>query len=186
MAEDGFLSRWSRRKAQAARGPALAEPAPETPSAPAAAPPVSIPVPTARPAELTPAPTLDDVARIDGASDFSRFVARGVAPAVRRAALRKLFADPRFNLIDGLDIYMADYNRPDPIPPDMLRQLAQSKLLRLFDDDDVAPDAAPAAAQAPAAPPPPTLTAPDENADLQLQPQHAAGRRGPGAGPAAG
>lgn len=214
MAEDGFLSRWSRRKAQVARGEQPAEPAraePVAPAAPGVPPPAAAPAwpvaeTPAAPAE--PPPTLEDVSRLDAESDFSRFVARDVAPDVKNAALRKLFADPHFNVMDGLDIYIDDYNKADPLPPGMLRQLAQSKLLGLFDDEeepgqnaDTAPpagSAAPAAAsEAPAAqaepaddpaalPPTQTTSASDEDPDLQLQPHHAAGRRGPGEGPAAG
>ncbi len=65
-------------------------------------------------AAAEPALTLDDVARLTPSADFSRFVARSVDPAVRNAALKKLFADPRFNVMDGLDTYIADYGKPDP------------------------------------------------------------------------
>ena len=233
MAEDGFFSRWSRRKAQVARGEQPVEPAP--PAAPQVpVPPVAAastqPVAEAqtqaeaKPAE--PPPTLEDVAQLGRESDYSRFVARDVAPDVKNAALRKLFSDPHFNVMDGLDIYIDDYNKPDPLPAGMLRQLAQSKMLGLFDDEeedkgkakgqgqshnqnsqDTAPGTpagpaetaaafdAPAPSAAPAAlpdgdpaalPPLTTNTATDEDPDLQLQPHHAAGRRGPGQGPAAG
>ncbi len=165
----------------------------------------------ARPAE--PPPTLEDVAKLGRDSDYSRFVAPDVAPDVKNAALKKLFTDPHFNVMDGLDIYIDDYGKPDPIPPAMLRQLAQSKLLGLFDDEEdkdkatesgtpegaaataaagqeppVADAHAPALPHDPAAPPPLTNTAtpPHEDADLQLQPHHAAGRPGAGEGPAAG
>lgn len=226
MAEDGFFSRWSRRKAQVARGEQPVEPAPL--AAPPVPPVATVPAqPVAEvqpPADVKPAeppPTLEDVSKLGRESDYSRFVARDVAPDVKNAALRKLFSDPHFNVMDGLDIYIDDYNKPDPLPPGMLRQLAQSKMLGLFDDEEegkgqdqktpqdtpagtaAAPaatatepapdapvaDAAPGAllADDPAAQPPLTTnTATDEDPDLQLQPHHAAGRRGPGQGPAAG
>jgi hypothetical protein len=237
MAKDGFFSRWSRRKAQVARGEQPPEVPPETKDS-VRAELVEAPLPgraagpstgsgrtestssgrtenaaaaPAAPAE--PPPTLEDVARLGRDSDYARFVAPDVAPEVKNAALRKLFSDPHFNVMDGLDIYIDDYGKPDPIPPGMLRQLAQSKLLGLFDDEDQpqknpnteagtpdGPAATAAAADAPAAEaalpavpandpaaqPPLTSTAPDEDPDLQLQPQHAAGRRGAGEGPAAG
>ncbi|WP_066339111.1 DUF3306 domain-containing protein [Azohydromonas lata] len=228
MADDGFFSRWSRRKAQVTRGEPPAEPAPlaAPPVAPAATVPAQPAAEVQPPADVKPAappPTLEDVSNLGRESDYSRFVARDVAPDVKNAALRKLFSDPHFNVMDGLDIYIDDYNKPDPLPPGMLRQLAQSKMLGLFDDEEEdqgqdqkppqdtpagtaaglaesaaepAPDA-PVADAAPAAPgalpaddpaPPPltTNTATDEDPDLQLQPHHAAGRRGPGPGPAAG
>ena len=50
--------------------------------------------------------------------------------------MKKLFSDPHFNVMDGLDTYIDDYGKPDPIPPSMLRQMVQSKFLGLFDDED--------------------------------------------------
>ena len=106
MAE-GFLGRWSRRKQQVrAGGPAAA------PSAEAAGEDVVPPAeagPAPEPAAQPPAPTLQDVQALTHDSDFSAFVARGVAPEVRNAAMKKLFGDPRFNVMDGLDVYVEDY-----------------------------------------------------------------------------
>ena len=159
---DGFLARWSRRKAgagrsepererkpgeaasEADRAPAaktatpLAEVAPLTPAtgAMADAPPLdaAAAAPMARAApSAEPLPTLADVARLGRDSDYSPFVRAGVDPAVKNAALKKLFTDPHFNIMDGLDIYIDDYGKPDPIPPDMLRQLNQARNLGLFD-----------------------------------------------------
>ena len=31
--------------------------------------------------------------------------------------MKKLFADPHYNVMDGLDVYIDDYSKPDPIPP---------------------------------------------------------------------
>ena len=194
-----FLSRWSRRKAQAREGlpvapeavlpdallPVAGPPTARVESQPAAAPGfVAQPAPPA-----PPALTLDDVALLTRDSNYAGFVARGVAPDVKNAALKKLFTDPHFNVMDGLDTYIDDYNKPDPLPAGMLRQMVQSKLLGLFDDDPPDPDAAAAGPPSPSPSPPllPEPTAPeaaDENADLQLQPDDAAGRPGfePGAG----
>ncbi len=204
--DDGFVSRWSRRKATARQGEPVAEPLaePPPPAVVAAATPVAAaqaPVPAAPPAPL-PAPTLDDVARLPhDAADFSRFVARDVQPDVRNAALKKLFTDPHFNVMDGLDTYIDDYGKPDPLPASMLRQMVQSQFLGLFDDED---KAAAAAAAAPAAhnpgptadpadrvaasdPAPVPTTEPEplpnEDADLRLQPHDATGRCGDPAGP---
>ena len=197
-----FLSRWSRRKAQVREGlPVLPEAAvpvvllPTTSvSAPESAPePPQESTSQVLAADAPPALTLDDVALLTRESNYAGFVARGVAPDVKNAALKKLFTDPHFNVMDGLDTYIDDYNKPDPLPAGMLRQMVQSKMLGLFDDDPPAADTE--ATVIPVAPPatllhtelPPPNPA-DEDADLQLQPDDAAGRPGlePGPGEDAG
>ena len=50
--------------------------------------------------------------------------------------MKKLFSDPRYNIMDGLDIYIDDYSKPDPIPPEMLRRLVQSQMLNLFKTEE--------------------------------------------------
>ncbi|MDH4190202.1 MAG: DUF3306 domain-containing protein [Betaproteobacteria bacterium] len=116
MAEDrnDFLSRWSRRKL----GGANAEAAPATP---APAPANAVSGAAAAPAPLPSPETLG----ID--SDFTAFMRGEVDEGVRRAALKKLFADPRFNVMDGLDIYIDDYSIENPIPPGMLARLEHSR-----------------------------------------------------------
>jgi hypothetical protein len=78
------------------------------------------------------APTLEDVLKLTKDSDFSAYVKPGIDPEVQKAAMQKLFADPRYNIMDGLDIYIDDYSKPDPIPLDMLKKLNQSQMLGLF------------------------------------------------------
>ena len=189
--ESGFLSRWARRKAQVREGKPVDEvaisPAVEPPHvAPRAVAPAAV-APIAEPAETQtakpPAPTLADVATLNHDSDYSRFVANGVDPTVKNAALGKLFSDPHFNVMDGLDTYIDDYGKPDPLPAGMLRQMVQSQLLGLFSDEQ---DQNPAAA-GPADPLTPAKAAespPDEDTALRLQPDDDAGRGGtaPGAG----
>ena len=63
-------------------------------------------------------------------SDFTPFAAPNVAPEVKNAAMKKLFADPHFNVMDGMDVYIDDYSKPDPIPHAMLRKLASAKFLK--------------------------------------------------------
>jgi hypothetical protein len=95
---------------------------------------------------------MDDVARLTHDSDFSAFVARGVDAAVRRTALKTLFADPHFNTMDGLDVYIGDYTTPSPMSEAMLASLAhaQQVLRRAVDavaeDSDPSPDDSPEAA----------------------------------------
>ena len=194
---------------EAAQGPhgsatALVQPRPERPSS-SPPPPSSSPLPASpAPAVAAPAvPTLDDVARLTRSSDYSRFVQPGVATDVRNAALKQLFTDPHFNVMDGLDTYIDDYGKPDPIPLAMLRRMNQSKLLGLFDDDEkdaaaarASPDGAAPRAVAESAPtdvcapppdavPTPTDASPtptDDDADLRLQQDDGAGCAGPAPG----
>lgn len=159
MSDEGFFSRWSKRKHEAAAAAAPMVPS-TPPEAVQPAPAAEGPAVAADPA--APAPTLEDVAALDrSATDFSRFVAPGVDADVKRAALKKLFSDPQFNVMDGLDTYIGDYNTPDPLPASMLRQMAQAKFLGLFEDDQ---------------------DEPHEDAHLQLQPDDADRRAGAGAG----
>jgi len=132
-----------------------------------------------------PAPTLDDVATLTAESDFRRFVGHDVDPTVKNAALKKLFTDPHYNVMDGLDTYIDDYGKPDPLPEGMLRQMVQSQFLGLFDDEKKTDETAAAAATP--APADPKEEASNEDADLRLQPHHAADAGEPGAGePGAG
>ena len=200
--DDGFLSRWSRRKVQVQRGLPPDAVAP-TPAAAAVAGPAAQPLPPVQPPpeatpDAPPAPpplTLDDVAALTPDADFSRFVAPQVDGDVKNAALKKLFQDPHYNVMDGLDIYIDDYGKPDPIPASMLREMVQSKMLGLFREEEEAEAKAAAeaiAAQNPAealpdtpapqpAADPPSLPepTPDEDPALRLQPHDDAGRAGP-------
>ena len=154
MAEDGFLQRWSKRKAS------LGDRAPDAPPKSGVgqmpvAPPVDggvlkppNPAPTARadapdkaqPGDAhtaaPPAPSLADTQALTPASDFRPFMGQGVAPEVKNAAMKKLFADPHFNVMDRMDIYIDDYSQPDPLPLAMLRQMNGAKFLNLFEDED--------------------------------------------------
>ncbi len=194
--DQNFLSRWSRRKTQVRQGGAPAPLAPSAPATPvaaaaqplavpgtgpadepaAAAPPVAAPCTTAAP---EPKPTVEDVQALTPESDFSRFVARDVDPEVKNLAMKKLFADPHFNVMDGLDTYIDDYNTPDPIPKSMFRQLVQARMLGLLDDeleDQIPPATMPAAAaeqaideQATPAPVQPAVQAPSLPGDVSVE-----------------
>ena len=176
--DEGFFSRWARRKAGV---PEPAPPPPEAASLPAAES-VAAPAPAPPPEpEPEPPPTLDDVAQLDPQADFKRFVARDVDPTVKNAALKKLFTDPQWNVMDGLDVYIDDYGKPDPVPESVLRQMVQSQVLGLFREEEQAAKAQnppPASVAAPAVP-----TAPDEDPDLRLQPDDAARSDGDPPGP---
>jgi len=119
------LKRWSRRKLEAARAETAPRDAPSEPVATAAPPPqpahAAGPVPQNAEAPLPPIESLT----ID--SEFAAFFKPGVAEATKRAALKQLFRDPRFNIMDGLDVYVGDYTQPDPISPEMMKQLLHTR-----------------------------------------------------------
>ena len=121
------LRRWSRRKLAAARSApeAVTAPgivaAPEPPQSAGAALPIAEPV--AEPGALPPIESLT----ID--SDFTAFLQPKVAETMKRQALKQLFRDPRFNVMDGLDVYIDDYSRPDPISPEVVKELMQARYI---------------------------------------------------------
>ena len=151
----GFLSRWSRRKVDERAGRPLEEPKPapsiaggsslppkQGPSARGAAAPAASATTSGAVAPeradgqvAQPTPTLADAQQLTPESDFTGFMARGVTPDVKNAAMKKLFTDPHFNVMDRMDIYIDDYSQPDPLPLAMLRQMTSAKTLNLFDDE---------------------------------------------------
>lgn len=109
MAAETFFARWSRRKSEAAQAE------------------VAAPEPFEEVKPEVPQPTLEQVAALAADDDFTPFVARGVDETVRRAAMKKLFSDPHFNVMDGLDTYIEDYNKFEPMTPAMIAALNHAK-----------------------------------------------------------
>lgn len=155
MSGESFLSRWSKKKVESrteeaakserssAVTPTLPVPSGQT------APPEDAPVRTSSPASAVAAgasppsrpgqPTQEPLPPIESLtheSDFRPFLKADVDPQLKNQALKTLFKDPHYNIMDGLDTYIDDYSKPDPIPESMLRQLNQSKMLRLFEDEE--------------------------------------------------
>jgi hypothetical protein len=102
-----------------------------------------------RPPERQAPPTRRPVESLTPESDFRPFLKPDVDPALKNQALKALFKDPHFNIMDGLDIYIDDYSKPDPIPESMLRQLNQSKMLRLFEDEEKEEGGSPSSSEEP-------------------------------------
>ncbi len=223
---DSFLGRWSQRKQTERAGKTLDEPASKPTSVVIDASATSNTARSVRteldesfgdvnqlmqdrsasgdalnhPAKAAPL-SLDDVKNLTAQSDFAPFVARDVAPEIRNSAMKKLFTDPRYNVMDGLDIYIDDYSKPDPLPESMLRQMVSAKFLKLFEDEEKDPsgsgvrdDANTLVVHSVAQSEQPPLTGADsitentpqvlgtndDNTDLRLQQNHAAGLQGPG------
>jgi hypothetical protein len=112
--EEGFFRRWSRVKSEARED--------------TAAPPVApAPQPQSKADSGQPEPELPSLDQLTIDSDFSGFFHPKVDEGVRRQALRKLFSDPHFNVMDGLDVYIDDYSKSEPIPAAMLAGLKQAQ-----------------------------------------------------------
>jgi hypothetical protein len=100
--DQDFLTRWSRRKRAAVRPPDPATPAPQT----------DVPRPEAPPKTDADMPS---IALLTADSDLSAFFSPGVSEGLRREAMRKVFSQPRYNVVDGLDDYADDYTRFRPL-----------------------------------------------------------------------
>lgn len=152
-ADAGFLSRWSQRKQALRSGQSLPEP-PRPPavantenfkknqpvalkeSAPSAHEFVAKEAEQTSQEAQTPAPTMRDVHTLTPQSDFKPFMRADVDPQVKNAAMKQLFKDPHFNTMDMMDVYVDDYSKPDPLPPEMLRKMAVTKFLGFWDDEE--------------------------------------------------
>jgi len=95
-----FLRRWSRLKRESA---------------------AQKPVAREKPPQLPPLDSLTFE------SDFKAFMHSKVEEGVKRAALKKLFSDARFNVMDGLDTYIDDYTKAEPISEELLAQLEHAR-----------------------------------------------------------
>ncbi len=110
MSAEDFFSRWAKKNQEAQ----------EAKSAEPVAPPAPDPYEGRT-------PTQEDLDQLSPQGDFSAFMKQGVDENLKRSALKKLFSDPHFNIMDGLDIYIDDYNKSDPIPPEMMAMLQHAK-----------------------------------------------------------
>ena len=136
FSEAEFLSRWSRLKREA-KEQSVAKPQAATSAIDPQAPP----------------PELPSVNELTIDSDFRGFFHPKVDEGLRRAALKKLFSDPHFNVMDGLDTYIDDYSQPNPLPAAMLAQLRQAQKIldwaKQTDEDSAKKDAGLSAENAP-------------------------------------
>jgi len=149
--KEAFLDRWSRMKRDAKDQPP--QEAPEKGADPEAPPP-----------EL---PSLD---QLTPDSDYRAFFHPKVSEDTRRAALKKLFSNPHFNVMDGLDVYIDDYSKTEPIPPAMLAGLRQAQNILQWAKEDAEErrkkELQQAAAGKELAPPAPQSTPAETRADI--------------------
>ena len=159
MSED-FLSRWSRLKREGgeAKAPVAAPSTPAAIPAPWAAQPQA-----AQPGAAASLP-LPPVESLEPGADIGQFMRAGVEESLKRQALRKLLQDPRFNVMDGLDVYIADFSKPDPLPEGWLEKMTQTARFGDYKEPAPAaeePEGEEAAMAAPAQPAEPASDAPE-------------------------
>lgn len=151
---EGFLSRWSKRKAEVRQQE-------QKPVADVAAPPAA-----EQQQEEIDLATLPSIESLTVDSDFSVFLKKGVPLALRNAALRKLWlTEPSVVNYKALVEYNWDFTAPgygDLLPTDNIAKMAQ-QVFSGFSQTPASDTAAPAEpAEAPA--PQQSLPAPEEPA----------------------
>jgi hypothetical protein len=104
--QEAFLERWSRIKREVKGG---------------AVPPGTVEV------ELPELPSLEALEAQGLEGNFSAFMQTGVEEGLRRAAIQQLFRQPVFNVMDGLDVYIEDFNIYEPLVAAELPGLAHAR-----------------------------------------------------------
>lgn len=128
--DEPFLSRWARLK-QASReaerepeapvrgpaAPAPGSPASESPAGEPRAQDAAVEAGAApEGAEAEPEPeSLPPLESLTEESDFGPFMRQGVSPEMRRLALRKMFQNPKYAVVDELDPFRADFAAFTPL-----------------------------------------------------------------------
>lgn len=115
--KEAFLGRWSRIKQEVRAG--------------------AVPPGTVEPAADTPIlPSLETLSAQGLEADFAPFMQKGVAEATKRAAIQQLFKQPVFNVMDGLDVYIEDFNVFEPLTAAELPGLAHARAILFPETED--------------------------------------------------
>ncbi|MFQ6024081.1 MAG: DUF3306 domain-containing protein [Acidiferrobacterales bacterium] len=126
--DEGFLGRWSRRKATARTRQDKKE---ERPAVGESAADATLKAEAAQPVEPKTDADMPPIETLDENSDYSGFLSPNVSNKLRRLALRKLFHMSGFNIRDGLDDYDEDYTTfealGNTITADMRHQMEREK-----------------------------------------------------------
>lgn len=139
---ENFLSRWSKRKLEVRAQEQLAEQASvlqtEAPLSGvdsgqgAAVDELSTPKPleqTAATQPELPLPTEEDLQAVEQGGDIKAFMVEKVSTELKNKAFKALFSRPEFNVMDGLDIYIDDYNKFTPLSQEDIGKMTLSKQL---------------------------------------------------------
>ena len=143
---DNFLSRWSKRKLEAKEQDKQAESSQNLPDNLSVHPigmaasedvgSVSNPVPEAVQEDL-PLPTEADLQAVEQGGDIKAFMVDKVSVELKNKAFKTLFSRPEFNVMDGLDIYIDDYNKFTPLSQGDIAKMSLSKQLLSRPDLDL-------------------------------------------------
>ncbi|MFN7507443.1 MAG: DUF3306 domain-containing protein [Limnobacter sp.] len=140
---ENFLSRWSKRKHEVRAQEKLAEqptpPQPKLPTVGMDAVPVATTTGIAEaqqsmraqpaPEPQLPLPTEADLLAVQQGGDIKAFMAEKVSTELKNKAFKALFSRPEFNVMDGLDIYIDDYNKFTPLSKEDIGKMTLSKQL---------------------------------------------------------
>ena len=128
--DDGLtLSRWSRLKRRG--GETSGAPSSEVSTAPdlaGEAKAATLPLPTAEAGNVAEL-SLPELSSISLVEDFTPFMQAKIPQALRQQALKALFKEPHFNVMDGLDTYIDDYTVFEPISPEVMSTLSSWKTI---------------------------------------------------------
>lgn len=122
---EGFVSRWSRRKQQVAKEQEIKDVS-DNLNAEEALVEEEVVDPEQLKAEKLEAlnkltdEDMPDVETLNEDSDFSGFMSTSVSEGLRRMALKKLFMGKSYNFRDGLDEYDDDYTKFEKMPSNMV------------------------------------------------------------------
>lgn len=108
--QEAFFDRWSRVKREVNAG---------------AVPPGTV----EESVEVPVLPSLEILAAQGLEADFAPFMQKGVEEATKRAAIQQLFKQPVFNVMDGLDVYIEDFNIYEPLTAAELPGLAHARAM---------------------------------------------------------
>ena len=128
--DDGLtLSRWSRLKRRGGEtAGALSSEVSTAPDLAGEAKAATLPLPTAEAANVAEL-SLPELSSISLVEDFTPFMQAKVPQAIRQQALKALFKEPHFNVMDGLDTYIDDYTVFEPITPEVMATLSSWKTI---------------------------------------------------------
>ena len=125
---EGFVSRWSRRKQQVAEEESKQDLTDSHSSTEKVIIDDTDPVIKKEQLEAEKLEALNkltdedmpDIETLDEHSDFSGFMSTGVSEGLRKMALKKLFMGASYNIRDGLDEYDGDYTKFEKMPKTMV------------------------------------------------------------------